>query len=122
MNREDIAVALTTSFRSSLIAPFSTPELRAAFEQLKEFVRVNAPAGEIEAHAFRLVGEPQEASDREARELFEAILQQSPPLKRSTAFGLAFMWRELVCERIREIEGSGRGAASRRNFLPSRRT
>ena len=51
MNREEIAVALTTSFRSSLIAPFSTPELRAAFEQLKDFVRVNATAGEIESRA-----------------------------------------------------------------------
>ncbi len=61
MSREDIAVALTTSFRSSLIAPFSTPELRAAFEQLKDFVRVNATAGEIESRAFRLVGESQEA-------------------------------------------------------------
>jgi hypothetical protein len=90
---------------------FSTPELRAAFEELKEFVRVNAPAGEIEAHAFRLVGESQEAIDREARELFEVLLQQSTPLKRSTAFGFAFMWRELVCDRIREIEGSGRGHA-----------
>jgi len=37
MSSEEIAVALTTSFRSSLIAPFSTPELRAAFEQLKDF-------------------------------------------------------------------------------------
>ena len=52
MSREDIAVALTTSFRSSLIAPFSTPELRAAFEQLKDFVRVNATAGEIEFARF----------------------------------------------------------------------
>ena|ERR1700730_6133595 len=111
MSREEIAVALTTSFRSSLIAPFSTPELRAAFEQLKEFVRVNATAGEIESRAFRLVGESQEAIDREASELFEALLQQSPPLRRSTAFGLAFMLRELVCERIREIESSGRGNA-----------
>ena len=48
---------------------FSTAESRAALEQLKEFVRANAPAGEIEAHAFRLVGESQEAIDREAREL-----------------------------------------------------
>jgi hypothetical protein len=32
-------------------------------------------------------------------------------LRRSEAFGLAFALRELVCERIREIEGSGRGSA-----------
>jgi len=92
-------------------APFSTPESRAALEQLKEFVRVNAPAGKIEAHALRLVGELQETIDGETRELFEAFRQQSPPLWRSTAFGLAFALRELVCERIREIEGSGRGNA-----------
>jgi hypothetical protein len=111
MNREDIAVALATSFRSRLIAPFSTPELRAAFEQLKDFVRVNATAGKIEAHAFRLVGESQETIDRETRELFETLRQQSPPLRRSTAFGLAFALRELMGERIREFEGSGRGNA-----------
>jgi hypothetical protein len=93
-------------------APFSTPESRAALEQLKEFVRVNAPAGKIEAHAFRLVGESQATIDRETRELFEALRQQSPPLlRRSEAFGLAFALRELVCDRIREIEGSGRGNA-----------
>ena len=57
---------------------FSTPESRAALEQLKEFVRANAPAGKIEAHAFRLVGESQETIDRETRELFEALRQQSP--------------------------------------------
>jgi hypothetical protein len=86
-------------------APFSMPESRAALEQLKEFVRVNAPAGKIDAHAFRLVGESQETIDRETRELFEAL--RSPPLlRRSEAFGLAFALRELVCERIREIEGS----------------
>jgi hypothetical protein len=55
------------------IAPFSTPELRAAFAQLKDFVRVHATAGEIESHAFRLVGESQEAIDREAR-----IIRGSP--------------------------------------------
>jgi hypothetical protein len=92
-------------------APFSTPESRAALEQLKEFVRVNAPAGKIEAHAFRLVGESQATIDRETRELFEALRKQPPPLRRSEAFGLAFALRELVCERIREIEGSGRGYA-----------
>ena len=58
-------------------APFSTPESRMALEQLKEFVRVNAPAGKIEAHAFRLVGESQETIDGETRELFEALRQQS---------------------------------------------
>jgi hypothetical protein len=93
-------------------APFSTPESRAALEQLKEFVRVNAPAGKIEAHAFRLVGESQATIDRETRELFEALRQPSPPLlRRSEAFGLAFALHELVCDRIREIEGSGRGNA-----------
>jgi hypothetical protein len=93
-------------------APFSTPESRAALEQLKEFIRVNDPAGKIEAHAFRLVGESQETIDGETCELFEALRQQSPPLlRRSEAFGLAFRLRELVCERIREIEGSGRGSA-----------
>ena len=92
-------------------APFSTPESRAALEQLKDFVRVNAPPDKTEAHAFHLVGESQETIDRAAHELFALLRQQSPPLRRSTAFGLAFMLRELVCERIREIESSGRGNA-----------
>ena len=90
---------------------FSTPESRAALEQLKEFVRANAPAGKIEAHAFRLVGESQETIDRETSELFEALRQQSPPLPRREAFGLTFALRELVRERMREIEGCGRGSA-----------
>jgi hypothetical protein len=107
MNRGEIAGA----GEMKSLAPSSTPESRAALEQLKEFVRVNAPAGKIEARAFRLVGESQEAIDREARELFEAFRQESSPLLRSTAFGLAFALRELVYERIREIEGSGRGYA-----------
>jgi hypothetical protein len=80
-------------------------------QQLKEFFRAGIAAGKIEAHAFRLVGESQETIDGETRELFEAFRQQSPPLWRSTAFGLAFALRELVCERIREIDGSGRGHA-----------
>jgi hypothetical protein len=88
-------------------APFSTPESRAALEQLKESVRVNAPPGKIEAHAFRLVGESQETIDRETRELFEALRLPFP----REAFGLAFALRELVCERMREIEGCGRGSA-----------
>jgi hypothetical protein len=60
-------------------APFSTPESRAVLGQLKEFVRTGIAAGKIEAHAFRLVGESQETIDRETRELFEALRQQSPP-------------------------------------------
>jgi hypothetical protein len=93
-------------------APFSTPESLDALAKLKEFIRANAPAGKIEAHAFRLVGESQETIDGETHELFEDLWQQSPPLlRRSEAFGLAFALRELVCERIRKIEGSGRGYA-----------
>jgi hypothetical protein len=46
--------------------------------QLKQFIRANVPAGKIEAHAFRLVGEPREMIDRETRELFEALRRQSP--------------------------------------------
>lgn len=88
-------------------APFSTPESRDALEKLKEFIRADIPAGMIDAHAFRLIGESQETIDRETRELFEALRLQSPPLlRRSEAFGLAFALRELVCERIREIEGN----------------
>jgi hypothetical protein len=87
-------------------APFSTPESRAALGQLKEFVRANVPAGRIDAHAFRLVGESEATIDRETHELFEALRRQSPPLWHGTAFGLAFALRELVRERIREIEGS----------------
>jgi hypothetical protein len=91
-------------------APFSTPESLHALEQLKEFIRDIAPAGKIDAHAFRLLGESQEAIDRETNELFEALRRQSPseavglPLSHGMAFGLAFALRELVCERIREIE------------------
>jgi hypothetical protein len=91
-------------------APFSTPESLAALEHLKEIIRANIPGAMIEARAFHLVGESQETIDREThretRELFEALRQQSPSWSHSKAFGLAFALRELVCERIREIEGS----------------
>ena len=86
-------------------------EFDDALGHLKEFIIANIPPGKIEAHAFRLVGESQATIDRETRELFQALRQQSPPLWRSTAFGFAFALRELVCERILEIEGSGRGCA-----------
>lgn len=88
------------------IAPFSTSESRAALEQLKEIIRGIAPPGKIEAHAFRLVGESQDVIDGEARELFEALQHQLPPFSRSEAFGLAFALRELIRERIMEIEGN----------------
>ena len=89
----------------------STPEKQAAFERLKGFVLGVIGPGEITEHAFRLSGESQAAIDREARELFENLLQQYPPVPRIKALGVAFTFRELVCERIREIEGSGRGSA-----------
>jgi hypothetical protein len=85
-------------------APFSTPESRAALEQLKEFVRANVSADKVEANAFRLVGESQDVIDAETRQLFEAMRRQSPPWSHSEAFGLAFALRELIRERIREIE------------------
>jgi hypothetical protein len=87
-------------------APFSTPESLAALEHLKEIIRANIPGAMIEATAFRLVGEPQEIIDREARELCEALRRQSPPFSRSEAFGLAFALREVIRGRIMEIEGS----------------
>jgi hypothetical protein len=89
----------------------STPEKRGAFLQLKGFVRGVIDAREIEAHAFRLVGCSQEAIDGEARELFEILLQQRPPLKQRTALGLAFTFHRLLCERIREMRSSGEGHA-----------
>jgi hypothetical protein len=82
-------------------------EETAALGQLKEIISANVPSGMIEAHAFRLVGEPQETIDAEAHELFQVLLRQSPsglPLSHSAAFGFAFALREIVRERIREIE------------------
>ena len=61
----------------------STPEKRAAFEQIKGFVFGVIGAREIEAHAFRLIGESQEATDREARELFEILLFAKNPCRES---------------------------------------
>ena len=52
-------------------------EFDDALGHLKEFIVANIPPGMIEAHAFRLVGESQETIDRETRELFEALRQQS---------------------------------------------
>jgi hypothetical protein len=81
-------------------------EFDDALEQLKGIIRANVSADMIEEHAFRLVGEPQDTIDRETRELFGALLQQSHPLPHAVASGLSFALRELVRDRIREIEGS----------------
>jgi hypothetical protein len=89
----------------------STPEKQAAFKELSSFILGVIGAREIEEHAFRLAGESQAAIDREARELFELFLHRRPQLPRSTAAGLAFTFRELVCEKIREFEGNGTGSA-----------
>jgi hypothetical protein len=48
-------------------------EETAALGQLKEIISANVPSGMIEAHAFRLVGEPQETIDAETGELKESI-------------------------------------------------
>jgi hypothetical protein len=87
-------------------APFSTPESLAALEHLKDFIRAEIPADRIGAHAFRLIGESEDVIDHETHDLFEALQRQSPPFPSSMAFGLAFALRELVRERIREIEGN----------------
>jgi hypothetical protein len=79
-------------------------EFDDALGHLKEFIVANIPPGMIEAHAFRLVGESQDTIDAETRDLFGALLQQSPPFPYSTASGLSFALREVVRDRIREIE------------------
>jgi hypothetical protein len=56
-----------------MAAPFSTPELRAALEWLKEIILANVSEGMIEEHAFRLVGESRDTVDREIRGLFEVF-------------------------------------------------
>ena len=80
-------------------------DLTTPLEELKNIVRANTSPGMVDAHAFRLVGEPQDVIDRETRELFEALRLQLPPVPHGVAFGLALALRELVCDRIREIEG-----------------
>jgi hypothetical protein len=82
--------------------------MSAALEQLKDIILANIPAGKIEAHAFRLLGESQETIDREAHDLFEALRGDFP---QHTAFGLSLALRELICDRVREIESTGRGNA-----------
>jgi hypothetical protein len=79
-------------------------EARDALGQLKDIVRGVAAADKIEAHAMRFLGESQEMIDRETRELFEALRQQSPPVPHGVAFGLVFALRAVIYDRIREIE------------------
>jgi hypothetical protein len=85
-------------------APFSSPEARAALEELKEIIRAEVPSAKIDEHAFRLVGESRDSIDGEIHELFEALQRQLPPLPHRAAFGLVFALREIICGRIREIE------------------
>jgi hypothetical protein len=55
-----------------------------ALEHLKKIVIAEVPADKIEQHAFRLVGESLETIDREAQELFQELLRQSPPVPHAT--------------------------------------
>jgi hypothetical protein len=85
--------------------PFSTPESRDALEWLKGLIRANVPADRIEATAFHLTGESAATIDDEVHELFQALREQSPPVPHSEAFALTFALREVIRDRIREIEG-----------------
>jgi hypothetical protein len=91
---------------TGLGAPFSSPESRAALAWLKDFVRAEIPSDKLDAHAMRLLGEPRDVIDRETRELFEALRRQLPPEWQGMTFGLAFALREVIGDRIHEIEES----------------
>jgi hypothetical protein len=76
-----------------------------ALAHLKKIVVAEVPADKIDAHAFRLLGESSEAIEREAQQLFEELLRQSPPVPDAMAVAFSFALREVIRERIREIEG-----------------
>jgi hypothetical protein len=78
----------------------------AALELLKRIIRADVPAAMIESHAMRLVGEPPAAIDNEARDLFEELQHQLPPFSRTEAFGLALALREIIRDKVRDIEGN----------------
>jgi hypothetical protein len=80
-------------------------EFDDALGHLKEIIIANIPPGKIEAHAFRLLGESQDTIEREAQELFDELLRQSSPVPQAMAVAFSFALRELIRERIREIEG-----------------
>jgi hypothetical protein len=73
---------------------------------LKQIILAEVPAAKIDEHAFRLIGESQDAIDGETHELYLALQRQLPPLPHRTAFGLVYALREIICGRVREIEGN----------------
>jgi hypothetical protein len=92
-----------------MIMQFENSEAREALDHLKEIIVDNIPGDKLDAHAMRLLGESDDVIAREARALCEALQRQSPsgrPFPRNVAFGLSYALREIVCERIRDIEGN----------------
>lgn len=96
--------------------PFSTPETRAALAHVKGVLLRSAFAPPIiDERALTLIGEPAEAIEEgiEAlrREMVDGLAQCEPPWSTTRINAFSFALGELVRDRAREIERSGRGRA-----------
>jgi hypothetical protein len=91
---------------------FESPESRAALEHVKRFISSNAPAGIIDECALPLVGESAERINEGLNALrckMEGGMVHG--LSPSMQFSFAFVFGEMVRERLREIEIHGMGRA-----------
>ena len=87
----------------------------AARQFLKDYVRSNISASEIDALAMHMVGSPDEVRTAKLnatqKALFGLFLQNVPDMPEVRAFGLSFAVGEVLRERIAEIEANGSGQA-----------
>lgn len=93
-----------------MIAPFSSPEAKAAFNEVRDFILAKAPPGAIDGLAFSLIDLPTEEVDRRIAEMCKtveaAILRADVEPSPSVAFSIPFVGGEMIRQRLREIENN----------------
>jgi hypothetical protein len=97
-----------------MTAPFSSPESKAAFNEVRDFILAKAPPGIIDGAAFSLIELPPDEVDRRIAAMCETVeaevLRTNPAVSPSVAFAIPFVSGAMIRERLREIE-SQRGYA-----------
>jgi hypothetical protein len=95
-------------------AAFSAPETRAAIEHVRNFVIGCVVPGAFDEHALILAGEPDDIIDGGIEaircKIADAMSRCDPTPSRALAAACAFVFAELVRERVHRIglHGSGR--------------
>ncbi len=95
-------------------APFTSPESRAAFNEVRDFILANLPPGALDRAAFELIDLRQDEVERAIAKMCDAVeaeilrAEHAPPP--ALAFSIPYVGGEMIKARLREIE-SQRGHA-----------